>query len=136
MSHEDFHRGEVVKADTERRFGQVFAVMFAIIGGLMVWRQNAHWLFAFVASAVFLALALWAPNVLYWPNRLWLALGLLLNKIMQPIVLAVVFYLVVTPIGLMMRLTGKDPLRLKLDKDAKSYWLERDHPPGSMSKQF
>jgi hypothetical protein len=136
VTHEDLGREEVVKAGSERRFGQVFAVVFAVIGCLMLWYRSSHWPYAFGLAIVFAALALWAPRALYWPNRLWFGLGLLLHKIIQPIILGILLYLVVTPIGLIMRLAGKDPLRLKFNKDAKSYWLERGPSSGSMSKQF
>jgi hypothetical protein len=72
-------------------------------------------------------------------NRLWLKFGLLLYKIVNPIVLGLLFFATIAPIGLIMRLTGKDFLRLKLDREAKSYWIERAPPgpsPQSMRNQY
>ncbi len=84
-------------------------------------------------------LAFAAPQVLAPLNRLWFKLGLLLHKIVNPIVLGIMFYVVVTPTGLIMRLLGKDLLRLKRDPAAASYWIERTPPgpkPESLGDQF
>ena len=77
-----------------------------------------------------------APNVLALPNKLWFKLGLALGAIVAPVVMALVYFTTVVPIGLIMRLMGKDMLRQKLDKNAKSYWIVRDLPMGSMRDQF
>jgi hypothetical protein len=69
-------------------------------------------------------------------NRLWFRFGLLLGKIVTPIVMLLVFVLTVVPTGIVMRLLGKDPLRRKFDKSASSYWVSRDAPPGPMRNQF
>jgi hypothetical protein len=72
-------------------------------------------------------------------NRLWLRFGLLLHKIVSPLVLGIMFFLVITPIGLLMRAVGKDLLRLKFDKRSSSYWIERlppGPPPESLKDQF
>jgi hypothetical protein len=72
-------------------------------------------------------------------NKLWTKLGLLMGKVMAPIVLGLLLYLVVTPVGLLVRLFGGDPLKLKLDKNSKSYWVTREPPgpaPDTMSNQF
>jgi hypothetical protein len=82
---------------------------------------------------------------LIWPaalrplNRLWLRFGLLLYRVVNPVVMALVFYSTMVPIGLAMRLCGKDPLRLRREPDAASYWLEREPPgplPATMKNQF
>ena len=81
-----------------------------------------------------ICLTVWAPA-----TRLWHRFGLLLNRLVSPLALALVFYLTVTPTGLIMRALGKDPLRLKRDRDAASYWIMRDPPgpaPDSMPRQF
>ena len=94
---------------------------------------------SFGIGSVFLAVALLRPNVLSPLNRLWIKLGVLMAIIMSPIVLGLLFFLVVTPVGLLMRATGKDPLRLRQDPRVGSYWIVR-HPPGppgeSMGDQF
>jgi hypothetical protein len=72
-------------------------------------------------------------------NRLWLKFGLLLYKVMNPLVLGLLFFVTITPIGLVMRAFGKDFLRMKMDRSAKSYWIDRappGPPPQSMKNQF
>jgi hypothetical protein len=91
---------------------------------------------ALIVSAVFLLLSFMAPQVLSLPNKLWFKFGILLGSIIAPIVMALVYFLTVLPTGLIMRLLGKDLLKQKLDKDAKSYWIERTEPMGSMKNQF
>ena len=91
-----------------------------------------------VAAVVFLA-ALVFPRGLAHLNRLWIRLGLLLHACIGPVILALVFYTTVTPIGLVRRMLGKDPLRLRADQDAVTYWIERQPPgpePDTMLRQF
>ena len=90
-------------------------------------------------AAAFFALALAAPGVLGPLNRLWLGFGRLLNRLVSPVILALLFYLVITPIGLVMRLAGHDPLRIRWDTGAATYWIERRPPgpePETMRNQF
>jgi hypothetical protein len=92
-----------------------------------------------LVAAVFLAAALVFPSALGPLNRLWLKFGLLLHKIVSPVVLGIMFFLVITPIGLFLRARGKDPLRLKPNRQSKSYWIERVPPgpaPESIKDQF
>jgi len=117
----------------------VFAIVFALIGlsPLFVGRAIRFWSLA--VCAIFLVCALVFPSVLAPLNRVWLRFGLLLHKIVSPVVLGIMFYLVITPIGLLMRALGKDPLRLKFDKQSNSYWIERVPPgptPESLKDQF
>ncbi len=96
-------------------------------------------LWALIAAGVFLVPALVFPKVLHPLNKLWMRFGALLQKIVSPIVLGALFFLTVTPMGLLMRLIGKDLLRLKKDPDASSYWIERTPPgppPDTMRNQF
>ena len=91
------------------------------------------------ATAGFLLVALGFPSILAPLNRLWLRFGLLLHRIVSPLVLGIMFFLVITPMGLLMRAFGKDLLRLKFDRAAASYWIERTPPgppPESMADQF
>ena len=90
-------------------------------------------------AAAFAVVALARPGVLAPLNRLWTRFGLLLHKVVSPLIMGMLFYLTVTPIGLLMRAMGKDPLRLRPDPDAASYWIERDPPgppPETMKNQF
>jgi hypothetical protein len=84
--------------------------------------------------AVLLYLLAWLwPRALHVPNLLWIRIGLLLHKITNPVVTGVLFWGVFTPMGLLMRATGRDPLRLRFDRSAKSYWIDRT-PPGPEPK--
>jgi hypothetical protein len=124
---------------SDRNFGLVMAAAAAIFGGLPLLRLGApHWWLIGVAVA-FAALALITPRALYPLNYLWFRLGLLLHRVMSPLIIGAVFFLCVTPIGLMMRLFGKDVLSLRRRTDLASYWIVRDPPgpePGTMTNQF
>ena len=88
---------------------------------------------------MFALVALAKPVLLSRLNRLWIKLGLLLGKVVSPIALAILLYGVLTPVAIVIRVTGRDPLRLKLDRDADSYWIVRNPPgppPDSMGNQF
>jgi hypothetical protein len=138
-AYEDLHRDENVNPSSNRTFGMVLAVFFALVGVLPLLRGHPLRLWALPLSGIFLLAALVAPAILAPLNRVWTALGVLLHKITNPIILGVFFYLVFTPFGSLMRLFGKDFLRLKLDADAESYWILRQPPgppPESLSNQF
>ena len=77
-----------------------------------------------------------APKKLSVPNKLWFKLGLALGAVVAPVIMALVYFTTVVPIGLIMRLMGKDMLRQKLDKNIKSYWINRDQPMRPMKNQF
>ena len=137
--HEDYSREEHVKGGTDRGFGLVFAGFFAIVGALSWWNDHTGWRWMLPLAAAFLAVALIYPRLLGPLNRLWLKFGLLLYKVMNPLILGLLFFVTIMPIGLLMRLFGKDFLRLKLDRGARSYWIERKPPgppPQSMRNQF
>jgi Saxitoxin biosynthesis operon protein SxtJ len=139
MGHESYHRTEEVAGSSNRSFGLVFSVVFAIIALLPLFHGGAIRLWSLGVAAAFAVLAFAAPQVLAPLNRLWFKLGLLLHTIVNPIVLGIMFYVVVTPTGLIMRLLGKDLLRLKRDPAAASYWIERTPPgpkPESLGDQF
>lgn len=127
------------RGSSDRAFGIVFAVVFAVIGLRPVLAGGAIRPWSVALAAVFLAVALLRPRLLAPLNRAWTWLGLLLHHVVNPIVMGVIFYGVVTPIGLLLRMSGKDPLRLRLDRDAATYWIERRPPgpaPGTMRRQF
>lgn len=87
----------------------------------------------------FALIAVLIPKLLGKPNQAWTRFGVLLGKVVSPIALGMLFYCVLAPMGALMRLTGKDPLRLKYDADAETYWIPREPPgppPGSMTNQF
>ena len=137
--HENLTRDQSVKMGSERSFGLVFTLVFLVIGcwPLMDAAPPRWW--ALAVAGLFLLLALVRPSLLAPLNKAWLRFGLLLHRIVSPLVLGLMFGLVFVPIGLLMRAFGKDPLRLRFDPDARSYWVERE-PPGpaaeSMINQF
>jgi apolipoprotein N-acyltransferase len=138
--HETFDRTEKLKASSDRAFGRLMAAVFLLIGliPLLHAPHEPRW-WAVVIAAAFGICAEWWTAPLAPLSRQWLKLGLLLHKIVTPIVLGLLFYLTVLPVGLLMRAFGKDPLRLRRDAAARSYWIVRD-PPGpagdSMKQQF
>jgi len=113
---------------SERNFGLVFAAVFVLMGVLPLVRTGEVRLWPLPIAAVFLAAAMVRPRALAPLNRLWFRIGIVLGKVMTPLVMGVLFFVTLTPIGLLMRLFGKDPLRLKREPAAESYWLERSGP--------
>ena len=125
-----------INIGSEKSFGVIFSIIFLIVALYpLADSQGLHW-WAVIVSAIFLLLALVAPKALSLPNKLWFKFGLLLGSIVAPIVMVFVYFITVLPTGLIMRLLGKDLLMQKLDKNAKSYWIERKEPMGSMKNQF
>ena len=119
-----------------KSFGVVFSIVLLMVALYPLINSEGIRTWALFVSAVFLLLAFVAPNVLSLPNKLWFKFGMLLGSIIAPIVMALVYFLTVLPTGLIMRLLGKDLLKQKLDKNAKSYWIKRSEPMGSMKNQF
>jgi hypothetical protein len=126
----------VTEQGSEKSFGIVFSIVFLIVSIYPLIDSQSIRLWALITSVVFLLFAFISPKTLVIPNKLWFKLGMLLGSIIAPIVMAFVYIVTVLPIGLIMRLLGIDLLRQKLDKDTKSYWIERDEPIGSMKNQF
>lgn len=138
-SHELQSRKEEVKGGSNRSFGIVFAVVFALLAAHDAYKAGALWPYIAAASGVFALVTLVAPSLFTWPNRLWTKLGLLMSKVVSPLVMGALYYLVITPIGILMRLSGKDLLSLKWQPQAESYWIVRDPPgpaPESLRNQF
>ena len=121
---------------SEKSFGVVFSIVFLIIALYPLITSEGLRIWALVVSIIFFLLAFVAPKVLVLPNKLWFKFGLLIGSIVAPIVMAFVYFFTVLPTGLIMRLLGKDLLKQKLDKNAKSYWVKRSEPMGSMKNQF
>ena len=138
--HEDFSRETRASGPSERSFGFVFsaACLLAALAPLRHAKPVRVWYL--IASVAFLLVGALRPALLKQPNRLWLALGRLLGKVLNPIVTALLFYLVFTPAGFVMRLTRKDPLGLAFDRKAQSYWNLREASPpagdSGMANQF
>jgi drug/metabolite transporter superfamily protein YnfA len=111
---------------SDRSFGFVFAAVFVIIGCWPFW----HWLpprwWALAIAAAFLAVALIRPQILRPLNRVWMAFGRLLHRIVSPLIMGLMFFTVVTPTGWIMRARGKDLLSLRRRPDLSSYWIKRE----------
>lgn len=137
--HEDLRRGTHGAGPSDRGFGLVFTVAFLAIGLWPLRKGAPVKLTALAASGVFLALSLVYPRSLHQLNRVWTLFGLLLSRITTPIVATVIFGLLFVPAGIVMRLLGKDLLRLRHEPELPSYWIERvppGPPAGSMVDQF
>lgn len=138
-SHEDLQRTQEIEGSSDRGFGLVFTVIFVIVGCWPLFYGEAPRWWAFGVATVLAVITIFRPAVLARPNALWTKFGIFLGNVVGPVALGVLFFGVMTPLGVLMRLTGKDPLRLKLDRDAKSYWIPREPPgppPQSLTNQF
>ena len=138
-THERLVADEVVSGSSNRSFGFTFAIVFTIVALWPLVRGRSVRVWALIAAAAFLLAALALPRVLAPLSQLWLKFGLFLHACISPMIMGLVFYTTVTPIGLVRRLLGQDPLRLRFDSGAVTYWIER-HPPGpapdTMPRQF
>jgi hypothetical protein len=134
-SHELQHRDEAVKTSSDRNFGLVFAAFFALLTILGLWRGTTRWPIWLALAVLSLVLAFAAPRLLAPLNWVWTKFGLLLHHIVSPLFLVILFYGCVVPVGFLMRLSGKDPLRLKYEPSAENYWIRRV-PPGPAPESF
>ena len=124
-----------IKISSNRSFGIVFFVVFLLIALYPIIIGHNLRLWSLAISLIFLFLGLANSKILTPFNKLWFKFGILLGKLISPLIMGVIFFLVVTPIGLIMRIFGKDLLNLKYNKD-KSYWIEKDGPKSKMKNQF
>ncbi len=120
---------------SNRSFGIVFFVVFLLIAIYPILKNEEARLWSLLISSVFLILGLINSQILTPLNKLWFKFGLLLGKIVSPLVMGLIFFLVVTPIGLIMRILRKDVLNLKYNKN-QSYWIEKKGPKSEMKNQF
>jgi Saxitoxin biosynthesis operon protein SxtJ len=134
-AHEFQAREEIVKISSERGFGLVFSGFFALLAALSFYRGGTRWYIWLPLAAVFAVLAYAAPRMLAPLNRLWAKFGHLLHTVISPLLLAILFYGCVTPIGFLMRLSGKDPMRRGFKPAENSYWIIRK-PPGPSPETF
>ena len=123
------------KISSNRSFGILFSIVFAIISFWPIINGNPIRLWPIPISLIFLVLGLLNSKLLNPLNIVWVKFGELLGRIIAPIVMAIIYFIIVTPIGLFMRLIGKDLLNLKFSK-ANTYWIKREKKVGSMKKQF
>jgi hypothetical protein len=134
MSKIDSHFS--IEQSSEKSFGIVFGIVFLLVATYPLINSEDLHIWALIISIVFLLLAFLATSVLIIPNKLWFKFGLLIGSVVAPIVLTLIYFITVMPTGIIMRFLGKDLLKQKLDKNAKSYWIERKEPVGSMKNQF
>jgi hypothetical protein len=126
--HEPLRQASETAPGSDRSFGLVFAGAFLVLGLWPLLHAAAPRLWMLAFAALFLAASLIRPRLLHPLNRAWTYFGALLQKVTSPIVLGLLFFIVVTPLALIMRLCGKDPLRRQFNADTGSYWLPRDQP--------
>jgi hypothetical protein len=130
---------EIVVGPSDRNFGFTMAGVFALIGSLGLYKGSSHAPIWLGIAAVFAGLTVWRPQSLGLANHAWLKLGLLMYRVVNPVIMAILFFGAILPIGWMMRIFGKDFLRLQRDRAAPTYWLPRadPRPPAeSMRQQF
>jgi len=124
-----------VKIGSNRSFGIVFFIFFLIVGTYPIFFQGELRIWSLIVSIIFLLLGIINSRFLSPLNLLWFKFGMLLGRIVSPIVMGLVFFLVVTPTGMIMRILNKDPLRLK-KKNIKTYWIEKNNQNNRMKNQF
>ena len=124
-----------IKIGSNRSFGIVFFIVFLLISLYPLINSQDIRLWSLFISFVFLFLGLINSKILNPLNKLWFKLGMFLGKIISPIIMGIIFFLVVTPTGLIMRILGKDLLNLKYNKK-QSYWIEKNGPKSKMKNQF
>lgn len=126
QTHETLSSTPPPKVGSNRNFGLVFATVFTLIALIPLFHQNSPRWWAAAIAAAFLLISLIAPALLGPFNKAWHHFGLLLGNIVAPVVMGLVFLLALTPIGALMRLTGKDPLSRRFDPQATSYWVPKE----------
>ena len=124
-----------VKISSNRSFGIVFFIVFLLVALYPLIYNEEIRIWSTIISLVFLVLGLFNSKTLTPLNKLWFKFGIFLGKMISPVIMGIIFFLVVTPIGLTMRLLGKDVLNLKYNK-SKSYWIEKSDLKSNMKKQF
>ena len=129
-------RNSNIKISSNRNFGLVFFIVFLIVSIWPLTYDEPVRIWSAIISSVFLILGLMNSKLLTPLNKLWFKFGMILGAIVSPVVMGVVFFLVVTPIGLIMKIMGKDLLNKKYDKKKRTYWIKRDTLIGTMKRQF
>ena len=138
-SQDDVTGTDKVGGPSDRSFGLLLAGAFTVIPIIVWWRQGTPALWSLGLAALLLALSLLRPALLRPLNRLWTIVGVLLSRVTNPLMMGFVFFGVLTPVALVMRIAGKRPLRLGFDPMAETYWNVRQPPgpaPHTMADQF
>ena len=124
-----------IRISSNRSFGIVFFTVFFIVSIYPIFKSGDLRIWSLIISIIFLILGLLNSKILTPLNKIWFKFGVLLGNIISPIVMGIVFFLVVTPISLLMKALGKDILNLKKNTN-KSYWIEKTGPKSKMKDQF
>ena len=124
-----------IKISSNRSFGLVFFIVFLIIAIYPLLNQGELRLWSLIISIIFLILGLLNSKLLLPLNKIWFKFGMILGKIVSPLIMGLIFFFVVTPTGILMRILNKDLLNLKLNKKA-TYWIEKKDPKSKMKNQF
>ena len=124
-----------IKTSSNKSFGIVFFIVFLLVAIYPLINNSEIRIWSLITAVIFLILGLTNSKVLTPLNKLWFKFGLLLGKVISPIIMGIIFFLVVTPTALIMRIIGKDLLSLKFN-NKKSYWIEKTGPKSKMKDQF
>ena len=124
-----------IKISSNKSFGVVFFIVFLIVSIYPLINNGELRIWSLITAIIFLILGLINSKVLTPLNKLWFKFGLLLGRVISPLIMGIIFFLVVTPIGLIMKFLGKDLLNLKYNK-GKTYWIEKKGPKSKMKNQF
>ena len=124
-----------IKVSSNKSFGIVFSIFFLLISIYPLLNNNPIYYWSLFVSFIFLVLGLMNSKILSPLNLLWFKFGILLGKIVSPFVMGIIFFLVVTPISIILKIFGKDVLNLKFNNN-KTYWIVKDGPKSNMKKQF
>jgi hypothetical protein len=137
-THENFNRDEATSPGSDRTFGLVMAAALALVGAVNFHHSGRLWPWELVLAVLFLAAALLKASLLNRLNRLWMKFGLVLHRIVNPIVMGLLFYGTIWPTGIVMRMRGRDLLRLKREPSSDTYWIARapGPQPETMRDQF
>ena len=137
--HEDFKREGEIQLGSPRAFGIVFCIVFLAIAIWPIASDGTIHLWSLITASLFLLLAIFVPNYLQPLNRMWFRFGLLLHKVVNPIIMGFLFFFTITPIAVIFRIIGKDPLNRDFDQNLETYWIKRNPKEltsDSMKKQF
>lgn len=134
--HENLNRQSALKLGKDKNFGFVFSFVFFTLFAVHYFREGQIKSIPLALSILFLAVSLALPQLLRPLNKLWAQFGLLMQKIISPLILAFLYFFIFTPIGLVLRVLKKDVLNLRQSADEKTYWIESDKRALNMKEQF
>ena len=121
---------------TDRSFGFTFAVVFGVVAAWLLYKGSAHWSAALGISAIFAAAAVFCARVLHPFNVVWMWFGGVLNRVVSPVILGLIYFAVFTPVALFFAVSGRDALNRKFEPSKPSYWLDRTPPGPEAERSF